>query len=99
MELPFTLLLLSLLALGPVNASERPNVMIIVCDEHGFQLGEKERRGKYSLWERATRVNLLWVAPGVTKPRTRDWLLTRSYDTAEPTTQHPQTQIKGIIQS
>ncbi|MFP6581207.1 MAG: sulfatase/phosphatase domain-containing protein [Candidatus Hydrogenedentota bacterium] len=36
--------------------------------DHGFQLGEKERREKFSLWERATRVNLVWVAPGVTKP-------------------------------
>jgi hypothetical protein len=33
------------------------------------------------------------------KPGTRDWLLTKNYDTAEPTTQHPQTQIKGTIQS
>ena len=33
------------------------------------------------------------------KPGTRDWLLTKNNDTAEPTTQHPQTQIKGTIQS
>ncbi len=44
------------------------NTIIVLWSDHGFQLGEKERWAKYSLWERATRVNLLWVAPGVTKP-------------------------------
>ena len=44
------------------------NTIIVLWSDHGFQLGEKERWGKYSLWERATRVNLIWVAPGVTRP-------------------------------
>ena len=44
------------------------NTIIVLWSDHGFQLGEKERWAKYSLWERATRVNLVWVAPGVTKP-------------------------------
>jgi len=43
------------------------NTIIVLWSDHGFQLGEKERWAKYSLWERATRVNLLWVAPGVTR--------------------------------
>ena len=33
MKFPFTLFLLSLLALSPVNASERPNVLLIVCGD------------------------------------------------------------------
>jgi arylsulfatase A-like enzyme len=33
MKFPFTLFLLSLLALSPVTASERPNVLLIVCDD------------------------------------------------------------------
>ena len=37
------------------------------CD-HGFQLGEKGRWEKYSLWERATRVNLQCLVPGLTAP-------------------------------
>jgi arylsulfatase A-like enzyme len=44
------------------------NTIIVLWSDHGFQLGEKERWAKYSLWERATRVNMLWVAPGVTQP-------------------------------
>ena len=44
------------------------NTIIVLWSDHGFHLGEKERWSKYSLWERATRVNLVWVAPGVTKP-------------------------------
>jgi len=44
------------------------NTIIVLWSDHGFQLGEKERWAKYSLWERATRVNLIWMAPGVTKP-------------------------------
>ena len=41
------------------------NTIIVLWSDHGFQLGEKERWAKYSLWERATRVNLVWMAPGV----------------------------------
>jgi arylsulfatase A-like enzyme len=44
------------------------NTIVVLWSDHGFQLGEKERWAKYSLWERATRVNMVWVAPGVTKP-------------------------------
>ena len=44
------------------------NTIIVLWSDHGFQLGEKERWAKYSLWERATRVNLVWVVSGVTKP-------------------------------
>ncbi|MDB4808388.1 sulfatase-like hydrolase/transferase [Verrucomicrobiales bacterium] len=42
--------------------------MSVLWSDHDFQLSEKERWGKYALWERATWVNLLWVAPGITKP-------------------------------
>ncbi len=44
------------------------NTIIVLWSDHGFQLGEKERWEKFSLWERATRVNMIWVAPGVTQP-------------------------------
>ena len=44
------------------------NTIIVLWSDHGFHHGEKGRWGKYSLWERATRVNLVWLAPGVTQP-------------------------------
>ena len=47
------------------------NTIIVLWSDHGFQLGEKGRWGKYSLWERATRVNLMWVVPDVTTPGTK----------------------------
>jgi len=46
------------------------NTIIVLWSDHGFQLGEKGRWGKYSLWERATRVNLMWLVPDVTTPGT-----------------------------
>ena len=43
------------------------NTIVVLWSDHGFHHGEKGRWGKYSLWERATRVNCIWVVPGVTK--------------------------------
>lgn len=42
------------------------NTIVVLWSDHGFHHGEKGRWGKYSLWERATRVNCIWVVPGVT---------------------------------
>ena len=50
------------------NSKYADNTIIVLWSDHGFHHGEKGRWGKYSLWERATRVNLLWVVPGVTQP-------------------------------
>jgi len=49
------------------NSKYANNTIIVLWSDHGFQLGEKGRWAKFSLWERATRVNMLWVAPGITK--------------------------------
>ena len=43
------------------------NTIVVLWSDHGFHHGEKGRWGKYSLWERATRVNFIWVVPGVTE--------------------------------
>lgn len=50
------------------NSKYADNTIIVLWSDHGFHHGEKGRWGKYSLWERATRVNLMWVVPGVTQP-------------------------------
>lgn len=46
------------------------NTIIVVWSDHGYQLGEKERWAKFTLWERSTRVNMIWAVPGVTKAGT-----------------------------
>lgn len=43
------------------------NTIIVFWSDHGYHFGEKQRMAKRSLWERATRVPLIVVAPGVTK--------------------------------
>lgn len=44
------------------------NTVIVLWSDHGMHIGEKEQWEKFTLWEEATRVPLMVVAPGVTKP-------------------------------
>lgn len=41
------------------------NTIIVLYSDHGFELGEKERWAKRSLWENSTRVPMIIVAPGM----------------------------------
>ena len=49
----------------------RDNTVIIFVGDNGWHHGEKEHWGKSALWREATRVPLIWVAPGVTKAGTQ----------------------------
>jgi arylsulfatase A-like enzyme len=41
------------------------DTVVVLFSDHGYHLGEKGITGKNSLWERATRVPLLFAGPGV----------------------------------
>ncbi len=42
------------------------NTIVVVWGDHGWHLGEKGITGKNTLWDRATRVPLIFAGPGVT---------------------------------
>ena len=52
------------------KSSSRDNTIIVFVGDNGWHLGQKEHWGKVTLWNEATCVPLIWVAPGVTKPGT-----------------------------
>ncbi|MDA0350342.1 MAG: sulfatase [Verrucomicrobia bacterium] len=45
------------------------NTMIVMWSDHGWQLGEKEHWGKFTAWERSTRVPLIIVPPRNAQPK------------------------------
>jgi arylsulfatase A-like enzyme len=47
------------------------NTIIVLWSDHGWHLGEKRHWRKFALWEEATRVTMMVVAPGVTKENQR----------------------------
>ncbi len=47
------------------------DTIIVFWGDHGWHLGEKEHWRKFALWEDATRVPLIVVAPGVSSAGTR----------------------------
>lgn len=45
------------------SSSHAENTVVILWSDHGWHLGEKEHWGKFTAWERATRVPLLVCLP------------------------------------
>ena len=53
--------------LKALEASGRAdNTIIVLWSDHGWHLGEKLMTGKNTLWDRSTRVPLMFAGPGVT---------------------------------
>jgi len=51
-------------ALGASGMEE--STIVVLWSDHGYHLGEKLISGKNSLWDRSTRVPLIFAGPGVT---------------------------------
>lgn len=47
------------------ESGHAPNTIVVLWSDHGYHLGEKGITGKTTLWERSTRVPLVWAGPGV----------------------------------
>jgi arylsulfatase A-like enzyme len=48
-------------------SGEAENTIIVLWGDHGWHLGEKDISGKNTLWDRSTRVPLIFAGPGVAK--------------------------------
>lgn len=46
-------------------SGEADNTVVVLWSDHGFHLGEKRITGKNTLWERSTRVPLIFAGPGI----------------------------------
>ncbi len=50
---------------GLQKSGKAQNTIVVVWSDHGFHLGEKGITGKNTLWERTTRVPLIFAGPGI----------------------------------
>jgi arylsulfatase A-like enzyme len=49
------------------DSGKQDDTLVVLWSDHGWHLGEKGITGKNTLWERSTRVPLVFAGPGVAK--------------------------------
>jgi arylsulfatase A-like enzyme len=52
---------------GLEKTGRAENTIVVLWSDHGFHMGEKQITGKNTLWERSTRVPLVFAGPGIAK--------------------------------
>lgn len=58
--------------LDALDASgQADHTIVVLWSDHGFHLGEKRITGKNTLWERSTRVPLIFAGPGIEQGKVR----------------------------
>ena len=50
------------------KSPRRDRTIVVLWSDHGFHLGEKDHIEKFALWEKATHIPFIVVAPGITSP-------------------------------
>ncbi|MCM8533023.1 MAG: sulfatase [Lentisphaeraceae bacterium] len=49
------------------NSGQKDNTIVVFWSDHGWHLGEKNKWGKHTLWDRTSRIPFVFAGPGIPK--------------------------------